>query len=303
MTASLADSFLQHAPPAEGSATDARARLERALATDLARAAAAWPGVVVGAEELAAWIAERTPDQVDPAEAIASMNVVDLHLACACARGDRAALAAFEARVMPAIARAIVRIDASTSFLREVEEELRIKLFVGEPGRGPRIAAYLGRGPITSWAQVAAIRTAYSLKRAEQRDHAMLDADDEALLGVEDDGASADPERAVLRAERRRLLGDALSESLAALATRERAVLRLYLLEDVGSETIAKMYGVHRGTVARWIAAAYESVLAGVKKRLSREAGLRPAEIESLLRVAGSQLSFRMSVLLSTAPG
>src|SRR5689334_23192125 len=110
-------------------AADAAA-MEEAIRRVAEAGRAAWPGVELGDEALAAWLAERVPDGADPAAALGALHAGDLYLACACALADPAAIAAFEAKILPAIGPAVARIDPDVAFGREIAAEVRVKLLV-----------------------------------------------------------------------------------------------------------------------------------------------------------------------------
>lgn len=287
----LGETFLS----VQRAAWDARADDPRALSAALDRVVedgrAAW-GVELAPEILAAYLAERAPDQTEPLAALRAMQTTDLYLACACTRGDAAAIARFEASILPAAEPAIARIDRDPGFVADTLHEVRVRLLVAEDGP-PRIAAYLGRGPLTSWVQVIAMRAAYSAKRAKRAD-APEDADQLAALPFEGD----DAELARMRDELAVPFKRAFGEALAALDARERNVLRLYLLEDVSSEAIGRMYRVHRATVARWIARIHEQLLSDTKKRLSRELRLSGKELDSFMRLVNSRLEVSIATVL-----
>ncbi len=254
-----------------------------------AEAQATWPGVGIDRARFEAFVRER---MADDEESAASLHLADLYLACALVESDTAALANFDARILDGVPAAVARIDRDETFAKDIVDALRIKLLVrDDPDQPPRVARYLGRGPLRSWVQVAAIRAAYDRKRRQSPE----ESDDEKML---DAPFADDPELRALRDESRALLKSALGEAMTELSSRERTVLRLYLIEELSSEAIGRMYHVHRGTVARWIGAAHAQLLSSVRRRLLREKGLGPAHLESLLRLAGSQLSVSLSILL-----
>src|SRR5205823_11653356 len=95
----------------------------------------------------------------------APAHAADLYLAFACGSGASGALAAFEASVLPQALGAIASIDRSVDFAADVQQALRQKLFVAEPGREAKILGYAGKGPLDAWVRAAAVRTALVLKR------------------------------------------------------------------------------------------------------------------------------------------
>ncbi len=273
--------------------SDPRA-LSAAIATIVDSGRAAWPGVEIDPATLAAYLAERAPDETEPLSALATMHTADLYLACACARGDARAIAHFEEKILPHAEPAIARIDKDPAFVRDTVHEVRVRLLVDGEAGPARIKSYLGRGPLTSWVQVIAMRTAYSAKRMKPAE-APEDAGELALIAFEGEDAE-------LSRMRRELAGPfarAFSEALASLGARERNILRLYLLEGVSSEAIGRMYRVHRATVARWIARIHETLLSETKKKLGRELALSGHELESFMRLVTSRLEISIATVLS----
>ena len=84
------------------------------------------------------------------------------------------------------------------------------------------------------------------------------------------------------------------------LSPRDRAILRLHVVEGVSIEKIAASYGVHRVTVARWVWTAGETLLDGLRATVPGEVRDRPAEFDSMARMARSQLSIDLAALLAS---
>ncbi|MBX7190525.1 MAG: hypothetical protein K1X94_00620 [Sandaracinaceae bacterium] len=260
-----------------------------ALDAALAALGSRLPGLTVARSSALAHVSSHVGDPALRAE-LEALVLEDLVWAAAVLAGHQAALAAFEQQVIDAIAPAVSRIDRDASFAETVRQDLRVKLLVGEGASGPRLAAYAGRGPLKSWVLVAAIRHGYDLKRRGGKEL----PDDEIDAAIFDDA-----ERAYARKESRALLKGWIEEGLRALDDRRRGVLHLYFVEDVPSETIGRMYGVHRGTVARWIEEARESVKSHIRRRALATPGLGPEGVDSLLRAADGHLSLSLSLLRS----
>jgi RNA polymerase sigma-70 factor (ECF subfamily) len=292
MSVPFESSFVTAVANAYPIAPDALAELAVALREHLEAARGAWPGVHVSGTRLAEYLAERVPDDGAPARALASMRTEDLYLACACVDRVRGAAEAFERAVMPAVAKAVAGIDRTPHVVEDVCALVRAKLLVGEADRPPRVASYLGRGPLTAFAQVVAIREARSLQRGVRHE----DVEQAALLDVAID--ADDPELAHLKRTLREPFRRAFREALAELSPRARTLLRLYLVEDVSSDALARMYGVHRATIARWIADARAEVHAGTRDRLSRELRLDRAAFESVVGKLASQLDVSLATFL-----
>src|SRR5437762_1115793 len=82
----------------------------------------------------------------------------------------------------------------------------------------------------------------------------------------------------------------AFRESLAAVGSQERTVLRLHFLDGLNIEKIGALYQVHRATVAHWIAASRQTLLVETRQRLRDRLQLSTPEFESLMGLVQSQL-------------
>src|SRR5438552_3823206 len=95
----------------------------------LARCQRAVPDVEVTPAEFSQYLVSRLLGDDDPGLALTELRVEDLFLACACSRGDRNALTAFELRSAPEVAGYVARVDPSPVFADEVKQQLRQRLF------------------------------------------------------------------------------------------------------------------------------------------------------------------------------
>jgi len=218
----------------------------------------AWPGVVVGEGEFADWVRARR--EREEAEG-ASLAWHDLYLACACARGDPAALAAFDATFLPEVDKAVKRIRGSVPPPDEVRQVLRERLFVAQPGGRPKIAEYSGRGPLRTWVRMAALRTGINLAIQVGRE---VPFESDALTFLV--GTGDDPELGYLKRVYTSEFRAAFDEAFGKLDARERSLLRYAFGEGLSVDAVGGIYGVHRATAARWIAKAHETLVDLVKK-------------------------------------
>ena len=265
---------------------DHRTELERVWPEALAR----WPGIGLEFDRFCEHARARVPD----AEALASRNVVDLVLACACADGDTTALRHFDRAVLPAAERPVRRIESSDAFVEEVLQALRVRLLVASEAP-PRISEYAGRGPLTAWVSVAAVRLALNSLRAAARADRFSDERWATALVLPETG---DPEHEHLKARYATELKDALGRACRSLTDRERAVLRMYLVGGLNIDKIGKVYGVHRGTVARWINKSKETIAERTRQVLTDDFAIPTEDLESLDRLARSQLELSLAQLL-----
>jgi RNA polymerase sigma-70 factor, ECF subfamily len=253
------------------------------LAAAFAEARRAWPGVEISADDFAAWIGARA-SQVS---SIAELNATDLYLACGCARGDAAALAAFETHFLKVL-KARTRDEAAADDLRQM---LRRQLFVAEPGGHAKIADYAGTGALRSWLHVLAVRAAIRLEPRRE-----IPVEDEQLVNLP--GLGGNPELRFLKDANRAAFKEAFHEALASLPSRAQNVLRQHYIDGLSIDQLGLLHDTHRTTTARWLREAREALMSGTKKALMRRARVSPDECESILRDVQSQLDLSIRSLL-----
>lgn len=245
----------------------------------------AWPGVEVEEAEFRRYLAVR------PA---ARASGADLYLACACAAGQGAALAAFEAHYLSQVPAMVSRLSLSADRIDEVQQRVRTKLLVAGP-QEPRILHYGGQGALGSWVRVVALREAHTLLR--QRGEGRLPEDDLAGAGVL--GGALDPE---LDYVRQRYQGDfkqALRDAIVSLGSEERNLLRLCFVDGLSIDQLGGIFGVHRATAARKVQRVREQVFEHTRQLLRERLGVQHGELDSLIRVLRSQLNVSLRALLS----
>jgi RNA polymerase sigma-70 factor (ECF subfamily) len=210
-------------------------------------------------------------------------HTADQALAAACARGEPAALTAFDRDHRGGVMAALRRLRLAPVQRDEVRQRLYEQLFVAAPGRPPKIADYAGRGSLASWLRVVAVRTALSMLRNRDRV-----ATNDAVLAML--VAPGDPELELMKhaygAEFRAALRDAADE----LAPRERNVLSYVFVDKLGPAEIGALLDVHRTTALRWIEAAQRRLIEGARRALVHRLGIAPSEVDSVLRLIHSQL-------------
>jgi RNA polymerase sigma-70 factor, ECF subfamily len=287
---SLVALFLEALPPA--SAATPPGELGAALDEALAAARLAWPALEVPPEAFARYLAARLPPAADLGSATRSLYAADLYLACACDRGDTAAIAAFDARYMPEIDRALERLRVAPLIADDLKGGMREKLFFPKDGDRSLLAGYSGRGEIGAWLRAVAVRAA----RKTLRPARATPAEREAEFGAGAPGA--DPELGYLRATFAAESTSALAEAIAELPVRDRNLLRQYYIDGLTVDQLGKLYRVHRATAARWVTDVRDALVKDVQRRLMRRLRLDENELKSVMRAARSQLDLSIQRLL-----
>ncbi len=260
----------------------------------LAAGRASYPHVTASPDALARLVHQRL-DANDHAE---SLVHDEIFLACACALGDSAAIAAFERQYFSAISVALSRLSLGRDEIAEIEQILRVRLFVSDPegevGALPRIVVYAGRGQLGGLLRVAAVRAGLNLLRDRGR------LESHAGDGLEEIPiATDDPELANLKAQHRIAFKAAFEEAISSLAPRERTLLDLSVVKQLGIDKISAIYSVHRATAARWIASARDELTRAVYRSLEKRLGVRARdELDDLLPLVESQLELSLERLL-----
>jgi RNA polymerase sigma-70 factor (ECF subfamily) len=283
-----------------GSRADDLARSASSIEADLqaldAAARAAWPEIELDSQAFAAHIADRARGRPDAAETIRTLHAADLFLACACSSGSASALAAFERVHLSRVPGLIRRIDRSDAFADDVTQTLRETLLVPMQSHGARIAEYSGRGPLTSWIRVIAVRTALHLRHEQRRGSASNDEKESQRAGP------VDPELDYLKLRYRSAYERAFELALSALPDRDALLLKLHYLDGLSIDRIGALYGIHRSTVARWRSNVRRVVLESTRKHLRAQLALTDSEFDSLVALVRSQLAVNIRAALQRPP-
>jgi RNA polymerase sigma-70 factor, ECF subfamily len=273
--------------------------LADALHAALDRARREHPTVELPADEFLAHLAAHVPVDVAGLAAVAAIHSPDLYLACACATGSPAALAAFDALFRDDIDRIVSRGERDVVGPAELRQVLHAKLFLADDERPAKIREYSGRGSLRGWVRIAARRTYLDLMRALGRRREVPLVDEHALV----EGTTGDdPEVAYLKRHYRQEFREAFATALAGLSVRERNLLRQSFVHRLSVDEIGKLHAVHRATAARWVAQARLAVLERTTAAMRERLAAAPGEVESILRLIESHLDVTVSRLLAPEP-
>ncbi len=255
----------------------------------VAEAAKVWPGVVVDAGEVKRAVEAKLASEEPPAVTVA--NVAEVHLAIACARGDAAAIAAFDRAYLDVVRGALAGMKLAAATVEDVKSGVRDKLLLAEGERPPRIVEYAGCGRLRGLVQVSASRMAIDRLRLEER---------EAELPVREMAAAGNLELSLIKAQYRAAFVDGFAKAVATASRRDRNLLRLHFLGGVTLEQLATMYGVHRATVVRWLAAAREAVFGATRAHVAETIGAPEDELDEMFDLVRSRVELSVERLLAS---
>lgn len=240
-------------------------------------ARAAWPRLAVDARDFREFLAEK--GVTDPARA------ADLYVTFAVSRHVPGAARTLEDAFAPSLRKALAALRLSPP---EVDDALQIVWRDLLTGDAPRVAQFDGAGDLRAWLRVAATRVALRSSKKAKRESPDAEAGELA------EGAAADPELMLLKAEYRAHFHEAVKNAIEAMPKAEAMLLRQHLIDGLGIDQLCKLYDIHRATAARRLAAARESLALAIREEFKRRARLDDSECESVLRLVRSSLDLTL---------
>ena len=290
----VASMFLPYVRPdarAEIGALD-RQRLAQGLRNLVDRARLAWPGMDLSDAVFLPYVAERLPAGGELLGRVEQLALADLYLACACVRGDRAAIVILGQQLFGKVRAILASMRLPKAQRDDTEQALYVRLLVGPPGGTPQLASYSGRGPLQSWLCIVAVREGRLALRKVRRDPLLSE---EALLDLV--GADSGSELGCFKQAYRDHFRAAFRAAIQALSARERNVLRCHLAQDMTNAQIGAICGVHPGTVKRWMAEIREQLLDSTRAELQSRLGLSASQVDSMIRLIRSDFDVSIDLM------
>jgi RNA polymerase sigma-70 factor, ECF subfamily len=284
----LRDAFLPYLDDAALPRLEGEGDLEEWLAESLSCGRKTWPELGESGDAFLEHLAGAVSALPDPTS-FRTLHAVDLYLTSACTRGEPRALELFEERYFPLAERAVHRLKLPRTTAEELLAGIREKLFFPTTGARPLVGAFSGRGDLRGWIHTIVVHAAMKARAEGDRKVDLAD--------VSEPVEPHDPELAYLKSLYGREFKLALSDSISALPPRERNILRQRFLDGLNIDALGALYGVHRATAARWINDACDAVLSDVRKRLAQRLGLKAHELDTIIRMAQSELDLSFSRL------
>ena len=268
---------------------------ELTLSQAVDRARARWPGIRFSNAEYRRHVMGHLAS--GDGQSFRRLELEELFLTGAAGAGDRHALACLEREYLGPLAAVLQRPGrrSSTSDSDEVLQRLRHALLVPGPGSAPRIESFDGRGKLSGWLRVAAVRAA--IRAQDRRPAASMDA------AAELPAPGDDPELRYTRERYAREFKAAFSQAAKALSPRQRNLLRQQLVHGLTMEQLAAVHQVHRATIVRWLAEARNTLVKETRTALKQAVSPHAEDIQSVMRLALSQMDISLRRILKTSPG
>ena len=264
-----------------------------------------------------------TPEQIR--QFINELQLTDLYLALACAKGNEHAWWEFDQNFRGYIERIARHLASAETDAEEVIDSVYVELYgtrVVNDVRQSKFATYTGRGTLRGWLRTVVWHAVIDLHRA-RHDEVSIDDWSEGGGEVHDrpgwraearggEGAMVDK---ITRDRYRAATVAALDRSLATLDDHEKLLLLYYHVEGLKLREIARLVEepasplrrwfqrqskrrvhvpesrVHESTVMRWLEKVYGKVLDRFRSELQGQSGLSETEIELCVEMATEDLA------------
>ncbi len=237
MAGALGSDFLAALDEDQRADAGALPELDEALSAAHAGARLRWPGVEVDDVMFARYLAARATGGT-----LAGLHTDDLYLACGCAAGEAAAVAAFEAEYGKDIDAVAARFRRTGLDVEDIGQQVREKILVAPAGARPKIADYSGLGFLQNWVRITAVRTFLDATRRAPGRREVGGAGGLMMVADPDD----DVELAYLKRHYRAAFKAAFEQAIASLTSQQRNALRQHLVAGLTIDQIAGLYGIHR---------------------------------------------------------
>ncbi len=261
---------------------------ESVLQSLVAEARAAHPDIALPVDEFK----DAVEQCIAAGEDALTLPAADVWLARAAVVGVPGAVERLDEQCIAGLETTLARFELGSANLDDALQATRQKLLFGSNDRPGKLAQYAGRGSLRGFVRVIAAREVVTLTRKSGTAPRHSEPELDGVVG------SADPELASLRARYGAEFKVAFEAALGSLEPRQRNLLRHQLLDQLGIDAIGSLYGVHRATAARWLARAREDLFDRTVAELSQRLSLPAPEIDSVIRLIGSQLDASVTRLL-----
>ena len=229
-------------------------------------------------------------------EFLTSINIEDLCLATACARGDEAAWEDFfrdYRSYLVNIARTMTQ-DAGAA--EQLADSTFAELYGLRESGGARVSKfsfYSGRGSLRGWLRAVVFQLSADLHRQTSRFVQTEEAEDMDRLARAADhqpnvGSS---EIEFVRQRYRAGVADALRRAIGELEGRERLLLAYYYYDEMTLREIGQLFQVHEATISRWLTKVQKRIRKLVEKSLTRDHKFNSREISEAIELAAEEMN------------
>ncbi|MBV1862231.1 MAG: sigma-70 family RNA polymerase sigma factor [Nannocystaceae bacterium] len=231
------------------------------------------------AERLASVLESASPSP----QTLEAIRPAEQYLVAACLQQRPGAVVALEHHAFGLLPSVTLRF-ASVLSPDELVQRVRTKLLTPPSGESPLLGRFTGVTSLERWIRIVGMRLGLDAARSSQRRQAR----ERTLPGALPE---RDPEFYWMRQLYTENFERILSGCLVALPVRDRNLLKAQILHGMSLDEMARVWSVHRATIARWLRAARLGLLCAVRTGLQVQAGLSDSEVDSVLNLIRSGVS------------
>jgi RNA polymerase sigma-70 factor (ECF subfamily) len=255
----------------------------------------------LGAEEFAAALRrsashrfrERQPSAAEVEQYLESLQLEDLALACACARGGATAWDHFVREYRPVLLRIASR-GQQADRARDVADSVYAELYGLDERDGARRSLFdyfHGRSTLAGWLRAVVAQRLVDKARAARRFEPLPEDEVPATGTPGGPGFELDPDRQRFRA----FVRHALAAALAGLEARDRLRLSLYYAQDMRLAAIGRVLGESEATASRKLERTRNALRAAVERRLREVDRLTDAQVDQCFEHARTDPAFDLA--------
>jgi RNA polymerase sigma-70 factor len=244
-----------------------------------------------GAASFAEYLSARGRDQTD------ELVLAELELCFRVIQGESEALRRFDETYLRPLRPHLQKLRLTEAEIADTEQLLRKTMMMPSDDSPPRLAQYDGRGSLHAWLRVSAVRA--GLKAIRARSPSASSRDQELLLAQT---TGSDPELAYMKSVYREAFRRAFATALHELDPRMKTLLRQSLIDGLSIDNLARLYGAHRATTARWLQSAREQLVLATREEFARSVQVNAEECESVFRLIASHLDISIRRQLQVDP-
>lgn len=248
-----------------------------AFSARLAEARAAYPGVTLSEADFVAHVASKLEERGEGA-ALTDLRTTELFLAYACVKRDEVAIASFERDTFGEVEAAYRRFSGLGVTLDDVKQRVREKLLLTVPAS---ILGYAGTGSLRGWVRAAVLHMLLNISQRETREEPTDAELFEVVIGAEPTA-----EATYIKHTCREEFEAAFAFGMSELDHRDKSLLRHAFVDRRNVDDIGAIYGVHRATAARWVAAARIRLVEQTRADLMLRLGVSETEARSIIIAA-----------------
>ncbi|HXG91271.1 MAG TPA: sigma-70 family RNA polymerase sigma factor [Blastocatellia bacterium] len=229
----------------------------------------------------------------------ASLNLDDLCLAIACAKGDDAAWEDFYRDYRSYLINIARTMTQDAGAAEQLADSTFAELYGLRESSGARVSKfsfYSGRGSLRGWLRAVVFQLSADQHRQSSRLVQTEEPEDIERLAHAIEPAERQPtsELAYIRERYRAAVADSLERAMAELEARDRLLLAHYYYDEMTLREIGRMFDVHEATISRWLTKIQKRVRKLVEKSLARDHRFNRREIAEALELAAATLDLNV---------